>query len=428
MIKKLSFLASKSNVYNGLIQIATILINLMLMPLLLHILDKARFGVWQTILAFIGYASLLNFGMGNGLRNTVSKYFVESNWDAIGNLTGQTIIKLLKIIGCFSLVIFPLYFYFFNPNILFKDVRAMEHEVSYSIGIYLSFFLFNIIASLVSSVSFGLNRSYLPGLFNVIYLVIVYGILMSYRKTNADLITVSFLFGCAQVCINLLFFAYLLRKYKIKLSFNKEYDLKETSKLSGYFFAVQLLSIIFLTADTLIVSNLLGASYTAEYSIISKIYFTLISVFSILLISFWNGVTIAYTKKDYVWIKNGVKQLLGMSGVVLIIGLLIMLFNKTIIDLWFGKDNKLLLQTTSFMLFSIFAFLHCFNAVFINFQNGIGDMKIQIISTSIMIVILLIGSYAIDMQRYGYNALIIIKIVAVFMGILINLNSLKKLR
>lgn len=427
IFSKYNYIFSKSNMYNYSIQTLTILVNLMLVPLLLSSLGKTSFGIWQTILSIIGYTSLLNFGMGNGLRNTISKYFVNNNFDAIGNLTGQTIIKLLYIISVFSVFFFSWYYLYFDSSSFFKGISNIKVEVNEALGIYFLFFLMNIIASLVSSIAFGINKSYLPGFVNLIYLVLVYVIIYVVRIfTNYNLVHTAIIFGFLQVFSNILFFYFLLKKHSIKLSFNKKYDLKETSKLSLDFFIVQLLSIVFLSSDNLIVSNLLGADKTAEFSIVSKIYFTLISFYSILLISFWNGVSVAFFEKKMNWIIKNIKVLFFISFLILLIGLIISFFNNEIINLWFGK-NVFYFTKNTFYLFSVFTFFHCFNAVLINFQNGIGDMKIQILSTSLMIIIYFSGAYLMNTNNYGYNGLIVIKICAVFIGILINLLSLKKL-
>ena len=428
IITKFPDLFTKSNVYNYSIQSLTIIVNLLLMPMLFNVLDKTRFGIWQTMLSFIGYVALLNFGMGNGLRNTISKSYAENNFEAIGNLTGQTIIKLGKIVTIFAIFALPAYYYFFNASLIFKNIGVIEFEVKKAIFIYLIFFLLNIIFSLASSVSYGINKSYLPGFVNLFFLVFVYFTLYVLKQTQTEinLIIVASIFGFTQLFFNILYLFFQFKKFNIKLSFNKKYDLKETTSLSSRFFFVELLSILFLTLDNVIVSNLLGPEKTAEYAVISKMFFTIITFYSILLISFWNGVTIAYVQKNIDWIKKNLKLLFILSWGVLLVGIGISIFNKQLITLWFGKNNTLHLETLSFFLFTIYTFFHCINAILINFQNGLGAVRIQIISTIVMLVIFIGGSYTLDVARYGYNFIIIIKSVAVLVAIIINSFILKK--
>lgn len=428
--KKIFFsIFSKSNLYNYLIQLGTILINLLLLPMLLTILNKERFGVWQTMLSIISYVSLLNFGLGNGLRNSITKYSIHNDFNSINKAIGQTIIKMTKIILLASLIIFPLYFLFFNPTVFFRNLSNINVEVKISIAIYLLFFMTNIILSLSTSISFGLRKSYQPGFVNLIYLLLVYFTIFFLNKCYLlNLITISIIFGFYQSLSFLFLFLYQKYFQKIKINFIEKINLNEMNKLSTQFFFVQIISLIFFTSDNIVVANKLGAEQTAEFSIVSKIYMTLITVFSILLIQFWNNVTAFYEKKNYLWIKKTITNLSILSSLVLIVGFIIAYFHQTIINFWFGQQNNLNLYFLTFLLFTIYAFLHCLNAILVNFQNGIGDMKIQIFSTIIVMIVYFGLIFIYDINIYGYNYLIIIKIFSILIGLIINCFSLTKLK
>lgn len=427
---KLKYVFSKTNIYNYLIQFGSIFFNLLLFSLLLKNLGEYKFGVWQTILSIITYTSLLNFGFGNGLRNSISKYYVVNDIKSIGNIIAQTIIKISKYVILFILIFFPLYIYFFSSSFFFNDINSLDLnlEIKYSIAIYLLFFIVNIVTSLSSSIAFGIGKSYLPGFFNLLYIFIVsifLYILKDIYKEN--LYFIALLFGIGQFLSNVIFFVYILLKNNIILNFKDEINLKEINSTSGMFFIAQLLSIIFITSDNIIISKILGPDQTAQYSIIAKIYFTLITLFSVLLIKFWNEVTMLFSKNEFVLIKKNIRVLFYITFVVLFIGLGLAVMHEKILKLWFGNDiNFKGLTILPFILFSIFTFLHCINAIFINLQNGLGDLKIQIISMIIMIVIMLVGIFILNKYE-NYNYLIIIKSFALLIGILININSLKKL-
>jgi O-antigen/teichoic acid export membrane protein len=113
----------------------------------------------------------------------------------------------------------------------------------------------------------------------------------------------------------------------------------------------------------------LGAEETTKFSIVNKIFFTLITFFSILLIHFWNSVTEAYEKKEFTWILKIIKVLYLISIVFFVMGLIISFYQKQIISFWLG-ENILELESLTFYLFSIYVFLHCINAIFQNLQNA----------------------------------------------------------
>lgn len=429
IISLFSFIFSKSNIYNYLAQFGAILINILLMPVLLNVLGKENFGVWQTILTLISYITILNFGLGNGLRNIITKYLILNDYKSINIAIGQTLKKMSVIIITALIIFIPLYLMYFKTTYLFKNIIDANNEIKFAILISISFFLINMILSLSTSISYGLQKSFQPGFQNLIYLFFVYitiFVLNFFYKTN--IIIISLIFGVYQSISYIVLFLYHSKFQNIKLNFQDKINLQHLNKLSSGFFIVQITALIFVTSDNLIVSNFLGASETADYSVVSKIYFTLISLFSILLIQFWNNVTAAYEKKEQNWIKNTTKKLIFISFVILFIGIIISFYKNLILFYWFGENNSLNINNSTFLFFSVYTFLHCFNSILINLQNGLGKIKIQIYSSISMIIILFSGIYLFDIKKNGYDLLINIKSFATVIGILINSTILLKIK
>jgi len=417
--------------YNYFITGFTILINLLLIPLLLSVLGKERFGVWQTILSIISIVSLLNFGLGNGLRNLITKLKVrgeKSSENSIGAAIGATFVRISKIVGFSSLILIPVTYFFLNPNFLFSNVNISGFEIKYSLLIFLFFFLINIILGLSNSISFGLQKSYLTGLRQFLYLLLCYIIIyVTSRFVKINLINVSLIFGFIQSLTFLFFIFYQNIKYNLSITFFENFDLKETSSLSFKFFLAQGLTLIFLSIDNFVISSILGPNDTAEYSIVNKIYFTIISIFSVLLIHFWNSVTEAFEKKELKWIFSTLKILYVVAFIFFLISLGIAFFQKSIINLWLGK-NSFHISSSTFYLFAIYTFFHCLNAIFVNIQNGLGYLKIQIYSMIFMLLLYGLGCYFIDIKHHGYIAIILLKLVIMGFLALINATILFKLK
>jgi hypothetical protein len=55
-------------------------------------------------------------------------------------------------------------------------------------------------------------------------------------------------------------------------------------------------------------------------------------------------------------------------------------------------------------------------------------LKLQIYSTILALAFYAIGVYLIDVSKYGYNVLIILKIIAVGLSIIINVRILRVLK
>ena len=435
LIKLLYKKASKENkvfIYNTFYNIfftgIKIGIGLITIAILLKYLGEERFGIWQTILSISTFFSLLNLGYSNGLRNLITKLVVNNKDEEISKAIGSTYILLSKIAVISSIILLPSLYFFINPKTLFLGTTIASNEISISIFVFLSFFLLNIILSLSESIAFGIQKSYLTSFFQAISvflsLILVY---FSGKNNDLNLVQVAFIFGASQSTTYFIFIIFQKVKLKINIDFKSYYSLKDTNKLSFHFFLAHLLSVAFLSIDNFIISSTLGAQETAGYSIVTKIFFTLITVFSILLIHFWNSVTEAFENADFKWILNKVTFLIKISFLFFFIGLLISVFKENILFLWLG-ENTLNLESSTFYLYTFYLLFHCINAVFVNIQNGLGFLKIQIITAIFALIAYILACYFVDIVYYGYNVIIMIKVVIMGLSLVFNSLILKKVR
>ena len=72
-IKQIIGITEKSGFINMLIKPANILISFIYTPILLTFLGDERYGIWATILSIITWINFFDVGIGNGLRNLLTK-------------------------------------------------------------------------------------------------------------------------------------------------------------------------------------------------------------------------------------------------------------------------------------------------------------------------------------------------------------------
>ena len=122
------------------------------------------------------------------------------------------------------------------------------------------------------------------------------------------------------------------------------------------------------------------------------------------------------------------KRLAGIAFIIFIGTIGISIFKNQILHIWLG-NQFINISYTSFLLFSVYTLFHCLNAILINIQNGLGQLKIQILSTTISIIIYFTGCYIFDIRTtgVGFNFLIVLKIIGTVVAITINSLTLKQL-
>ena len=100
---------SKVFLYNTIINIfvkgGTFVLNFLMIPLLLKLLSKYNFGIWEIAFTITSYALILNFGLGNSLRNLMSLNLVKNKINKINHLISITFLLSILLSIIFLLII-----------------------------------------------------------------------------------------------------------------------------------------------------------------------------------------------------------------------------------------------------------------------------------------------------------------------------------
>lgn len=91
----------------------------------------------------------------------------------------------------------------------------------------------------------------------------------------------------------------------------------------------------------------------AKYSVITTVYNTGDSLFSLLLISLWSAVTYVAEKQNYSWIRNEINTLLRMWGIFSIGVIIVSVFFNIIIQIWLG-DSGFYYEPRLVLVFALF--------------------------------------------------------------------------
>lgn len=372
---------------NYIFRVVNMFISYITIPLTLGYLDNERYGVWQTILAIISWASLSNFGIGNGLRNKVTESLEKKNYNKLKSyitsayvyLTAISIIILILAISVITLV---------DTKTLFRGNTLNRAEIIASFIIVIISFCINFILGLSSSIAFGIHKSSLVNFFQVISNILtLIGIVLINKFLDVSLINIALIYLIANTSSNVIFTLLMWQNKKLRPSvkfLNRKYG-KELTSIGIEFFILQCASIILFSTDNFIISSFIDVNKVADYSLVSKIFQVVSTLFSILLVQLWSEVSAAMCKNEYEWIKKAIKKLIFLllpTGLMLII--MVLLFD-TIMKIWIGREievDRILVYLSAF-----YAFCICFNGIFVNVQNGMGKIRVQTISSILSCVI-----------------------------------------
>lgn len=408
----------KNTVLNYILRVFIYLFNFLSVPLSLNFLGQERYGLFETILTALSWASLTNLGLGNGLRNNISYSLAENKTREIRHMIGATFTLSTVLVITLLLIGNICIYYLIDFTWLFTNITISITEIKISFSISFSFFCFSLFSELFSSIALGIHKSYISSLSktlsSALYVLFLFWIVKA--QIQSCLLISSIIYGIAILMGDFISAIFIfLRKDIWPPIFKKNGEYyKRLFKTSFSFFLLQIATIVLFSSDNFIISKLLGPKDVTEYSIINKCFFVIISLFSIVLIQVWNAAADAYVKQDFDWIRRIIKKLHLLLLSCIFMSFFIACFFNEIVSFWLGDEFSYSLLIR--FLFVLYVYIHCSNAIYVNVLNGIGHLKWQIIVYLLCAVLnFLLSYYLIEYFDIGYIGVLYSKLFCVFL-------------
>ena len=128
-----------------------------------------------------------------------------------------------------------------------------------------------------------------------------------------------------------------------------------------------------------------------------------VQVHGIIIMPMWSAYTEANTKKDIVWIRNTIKKINVISGVLTVGAIITIFIFKPVVSIWLGKN----LEYSYGLIFvtAVYVIMQMFANNYSSFLCGIGNIKISavisLISAAANIPLSIFFAYMLDMKLTG---------------------------
>jgi len=359
---------------------ASILANILLVPLTINLLDTENYGIWLTITSFISWFSFFDIGLGHGLRNK----FAEAKANGDVTLTKEyvsTAYIILASICLLLLILFLLINNYIDWTKLFNTNISKRQEFKILMPFVFSFFIIQIVLKLITSIyTADQNHSIQVKLTFLISISSLFTIwILTIFKYNS-LLFFSLIYSVLPLFIliflNIYAFFYKFKEVRPSYKFFRIKLLKDIFYLGLSFFLIQMSLIILFSTDNIIIIKLYGPEQVVPLNIAHK-YMSISAIFfSTITSPYWSATTEAYIKGDINWIKNSIKKLTFFSFITIIILILMLLISPMIFKIWIG-ENVVISFTLTFYI-SIFFIISILYSPFNYILNGIGKIQIQV--------------------------------------------------
>jgi O-antigen/teichoic acid export membrane protein len=351
-------------------------------PIVLDYISVTEYGIWITLSSIIGWFTLFDIGLGNGLRNKLAESMAINDLKSAKTYISTTYAAIAIIMGCLSLILFAVSPWI-NWTIILNAPDELSHSLFLVILITFATFVFQFILNLIVTVltadqrpTVGSAIGMIGGILSLIVIIVLK------KTTTGSLVHLSIASGGPMLLVLFLSSIYFYRdKYRsIRPSISavnfKHFD--SLAVLGIQFFIVQISVIIIFTTDNIIITQLLGPEAVTPYNLALKYMEIVPMVLSMIMWPLWSAYTEAYAKKDYVWIKKTVNMLIKMWCVSVVLIMLQLVPARWFFHLWIG--DKLLIPALLLFLMGLYYILTTWCQIFGFFINGVGKIRLQLYS------------------------------------------------
>ena len=372
-----------------LFKLGGIAANFKMVSLAIDYLGIQDYGIWLTISSVLSWFMLFDIGLGNGLRNKFAKAKAIGNHNE-AEVYVSTAYYSIAFVGIGMALCFWLFNYFVDWSVVFNSNPNKSKQLSILVPIVFMLVALQLVAKLIVTIYQADQHHSIQDkvIFfgQVLSLIFVWLLLYVGNKSLV-------LFGVFStaipltvlVMINIISFNGCYSRYRPKIRlYNKKY-LMEITGIGVKFFIIQISAVILFSTDNLIITQLFGPDEVVPYNLAYKYFSIVITGYSILVTPYWSSFTEAYAKEDFVWIMNSVKRIQKIWTIVPIIIIVMILLSNQFYRIWVGESIRVSLLLNISM--GLYVLLLTFNMIYIQFVNGIGKIRLQLI-VSIVIILL----------------------------------------
>jgi len=365
------------------VQIATSLITI---PLTVHYLGNERFGLWMAISSILAMANFADFGIGNGVLNTVAEASGKDDFDRIRAAISSGF-AILSLIALLLFVLLASSFGWISWASVFRVTSPQARvEAAPALLIFACCFILNIPLDIVQRTQLGLQQGFRTNFWQICGSLLGLAGVISAVLLHAGLpVLVAALAGAPVVATALNWFHFflisrpdLLPRYQ----FVSKDVISSIANFGTLFFVLQLVVAVSFSADSFIVARTLGSATVPDYAIPQRM-FSLISVLVAMLVTpLWPAYAEAISRDDIAWVRRTLGRSLRLVLIFAsVASVTLLLTAHRIMEWWVGPSVKapwLLL-----LGLAVWTVVECCGGTVAMFLNGAGIMRFQIIVASV---------------------------------------------
>ena len=394
--------------------------SLVVVPLTINYLSAEVYGLWMAISSILYWIAFMDIGLGNGMRNHISRAFALGDMGAVRSYFSTAIFYLGFLAVAMGLFFIPLIGHIDLKSLLNSRQLDSEQLVSVmSVAVCLTLVQFvvkNIGLVYVAMQKYAVN-DFILFVSNLLTLLSIF-ILTKTVEPNLCYIVVAF--TATPIVVYLLSAIPLLRRHPELSpsisSINNHAAMNIIGKGLG-FFVIQIASCIAIFGSAnIFISHFFGPEHVTAYNVAYKYFNLLIVGYSVILAPLWNAYTEAYAKHDCLWIKRTYLRSLKFWGLVSALGVIMLAVSPLFFRFWVGSSVEIPWEL-SVAVFAYVSFFNFANAS-AHLLNGLSILRVHIITSIVIALLYLLSVIVLEKWLSPVGIIVLMAFSYFIMGII----------
>lgn len=356
--------------------------------------NRLVLGVWFTILSTSNWIFMFDIGIGNGLRNCLTRELVRGDKKRIKTYISSAYI-MITVIAVVILCIGSLMIGYVNWNDFFNISESVVSTATLNTTVRIIYagIVLQFIFKIVVYILYALQKSavnnmiaFLTSLFQFMAVLLLPSLSIS---ENLIRLAVVFIVSSNFLYIVVTIFAFRNEQIKgcgVSLKYFETDAALKTVNIGVLFLWTQILHLLISLTDDYLVTKFTSPKYEVYFSIYSRLFSLAGTLFTLALTPVWSAVTKAQEERDYLWVKKIYRfsnraVLLGVAGEFFII--LVMQF---VVNIWLG-NHAIQVDYTYALIFAVYGSIMLFQSVQETFAYGFGKVMVLCVCYSIGVIV-----------------------------------------
>jgi len=425
-----SLKAKKNIAVSLVIKVADIGLGFLMVPIVLNYLGQTNYGIWLTMTSVVAWFSIVNLGLGHGLRNKFAETKAVGNDEDVKYYISTTY-AILILISVSFFFLFLIANNFLNWANLLNVETITNSELSLLAVIIFGSFSFRLVIRLITTITTG---DQLPAVRDAVMLVskiLVFIIIIILVKViPGSIINVTLVYTIIPILILLILSFYLFntkyKSYRPSFRYIKMEYTSDLFSLGWKFLIIQIGGIIMHTTDNFIISNLFNPEMVVPYQVSHK-FFGLVTFFYLIILDpFWSAVTDAKAMGDLKWINSTIKKYFKVVLLFLIVLILMIVIAPKFYLIWIG--NEIQVPTYLNVFWGVTIFIGMMNVTIGRYLNGMGYTLVSVFGYISIIVLNIPLSYILSIYLTGNSGgVLLATMICILIVFIIRIVQFKQL-